>query len=170
MITADFDESVPPKNENFKAAEAIGSSLANRALEILKDAPEVASAPIRTQRSVFSVPMESELFKALIVLKVFPQNILKNGAIETEVNRIQIGNAEMLTLPGEVLPNIGFLLKRYMKGKTKFLLGLTCDELGYILSEEDFGLKLYEYESRVSIGSQMGPLMVQNLKKLLTQP
>lgn len=167
MVTAFFDEEVLPKGENFKAAEMIGTSLANRALEIIQSAEIVRDAPIHTQRRIFQVPMENAMFKMLIKIKVFPNLLTKEGNVETEVNRITIGEAEFLTLPGEVLPNIGFMLKRYMTGKTKFLLGLTCDELGYILADEDFGLKIYEYESRVSVGSQMGAVMVQNLKQLL---
>ncbi len=167
MITALFDEEVLPKGENFKAAEFIGTSLANRALEIIQSATVVKDPPIHTQRRIFQVPMENVMFKTLIKLKVFPNLMNKEGNIETEVNRITIGDAEFLTLPGEVLPNIGFMLKRNMTGKTKFLLGLTCDELGYILCEADFGLKIYDYESRVSVGSQMGEIMVQNLKQLL---
>lgn len=169
MVTADFDESVLPKGENFRAAEEIGTKLAQRTLEILEGATLIKEAPIRTQRRVFAVPMENPRFKMLIKLKVFPSELLSDGSIETEVNRLTIGDAEFLTLPGEVLPNIGFMLKRQMTGKPKFLLGLTCDELGYILSEEDFGLKLYEYESSVSVGEQMGILMIQNLKKLLAE-
>ena len=83
--------------------------------------------------------------------------------METEVNRIAVGPAEFLTIPGEALPNIGFYLKRHMKGTPRFLLGLCCDELGYILTPEDYDLQLYKYETSVSIGQQIEPLMVQNL-------
>lgn len=167
MVTALFDEEALPKGENFHAIETIGTGLGNRALEILQSAEIIKEVPIATQRQIFQVPMENVMFKTLIKIKVFPNLLTKEGNVETEVNRITIGSAEILTLPGEVLPNIGFMLKRYMTGQHKFLLGLTCDELGYILAEEDFGLKLYDYESRVSVGSQMGAIMVQNLKKLL---
>lgn len=167
MVTADFDEETLPKGENWKAAETIGTGLGERALEIIAKAETASDTPIHTQRRVFEVPLENQQFKALIALKVFPGELLRNGNIETEVNRIVIGPAEFLTLPGEVLPNIGFYLKRQMNGSPKFLLGLTCDELGYILSREDYGLELYSYETRVSVGSQMGPLMEQNLLALL---
>lgn len=169
MVTALFDEEAKPKGENFKAAAEIGTSLANRALEIIQSAEIERDATITTRRRIFQVPMENQMFKTLIKIKVFPNLLTKEGNIETEVSRITIGEAEVLTLPGEVLPNIGFMLKRYMTGKHKFLLGLTCDELGYILADEDFGLKIYEYESRVSVGSQMGAIMAQNLKTLLAE-
>jgi hypothetical protein len=169
MVTADFDESEDKKGENWKAAETIGTNLGRRVLELIQEAELLKDAPIRTHRRVFEVPLENPQFKALIALKIFPGEILKGNNIETEVNRIVIGPAEFLTLPGEVLPNIGFFLKRQMKGKHKFLLGLTSDELGYILSREDFGLEIYEYESSVSVGPQIGPLMTDHLLALLNE-
>ncbi len=167
MITADFDESVPPKGENWKAAEKIGTKLGNRALEMLVDAQEIKAAPIQTKQLIFQVPMENPQFKMLIKLKVFSGDIQQGDVITTEVNRITIGPAEIITLPGEVLPNIGFYIKRHMPGNHKFLFGLTCDELGYILSKEDYGLDLYEYETSVSIGSKMGSLMEDSIMQLL---
>ena len=166
MVTADFDESTSPKGENWKAAEEIGTAMGKRVLEVIGKAQAIANVPIETKRRVFTVPMENQQFLALIKLKVFPQDILKNGNIETEVARITIGPAEILTMPGETLPNTGIFLKKKMKGEHKFLLGLTSDELGYILTPEDFYLDLYSYESSVSIGPQIQPRMVENLLKL----
>ncbi|MCS6775808.1 MAG: neutral/alkaline non-lysosomal ceramidase N-terminal domain-containing protein [Chloroherpetonaceae bacterium] len=170
MVTADFDEDAAPRGENWKAAEEIGRSMGERVLQILETAETVRNAPIRTQRRVFRVPLENPRFRALMAMGIFPSDVLKNGQIETEVNRITIGPAEMLTLPGEVLPNIGLYLKRKMTGKPRFLLGLTCDELGYILTPEDYGLELYAYETSVSVGEHIGPKMVQNLLAMMEKP
>jgi hypothetical protein len=163
MITADYDESTAPRGENWQAAETIGTQLGKRVLELLQTAEPLKEAHIATQRRVFTVPLQNGRFKALIALHVFPQGLLKNGEIETEVNRITIGPAEILTLPGEALPNIGFYLKQHMQGDPKFLIGLCSDELGYILTPEDYYLELYKYENSQSVGEQMGALMVQNL-------
>jgi len=123
--------------------------------------------PITAARRVFEVPLDNPNFKALVGLKIFPKSEMKGANIVTEVCRITIGDAEFLTLPGEVLPNIGFYLKSLMHGRPRFLLGLTSDELGYILTPEDYGLELYRYEASVSVGSQLEPLMVQNLRALM---
>jgi len=167
MVTADFDETTTPKGENWPAAETIGTSLGKRVLELLEGAPAVQNVPITAARRVFEVPLDNPRFKALVALKIFPKSEMKGANLETEVCRVTIGEAEFLTLPGEVLPNIGFYLKSLMHGHPKFLLGLTSDELGYILTPEDYGLELYQYEASVSVGSQLEPLMVQNLKALM---
>lgn len=167
MVTADFDESTTPKGENWQAAETIGTSLGKRVLELLEGTPAVQNVPITAARRVFEVPLDNPRFKALVALKIFPKAEMKGANLETEVCRVTIGDAEFLTMPGEVLPNIGFYLKSLMHGHPKFLLGLTSDELGYILTPEDYGLELYQYEASVSVGSQLEPLMVQNLRALM---
>ncbi|HLK61389.1 MAG TPA: hypothetical protein VKU00_32870 [Chthonomonadaceae bacterium] len=170
MVTADYDESTAPKFENWMAAETIGTSMGERVLEIIKDGESVPEATISTQQRIFTAPLENQNFKTLARLHVFPGEILKEGNIETEVNRIRIGPAEFLTFPGEVLPNIGLALKQEMSGKYKFQLGLTCDELGYILTPEDFdNRKLYSYEDSQSVGRQMEPLMVKYLHEMMQQ-
>ena len=168
MVTADFDESTAPKGQNWAAAESIGKSLGSQVLAILPEAEKCVNTAIRAQQSVFSLPLENTMFLTLIKLHVLKGETLKNNALTTEVNRFTIGPAEFLTIPGEALPNVGFYLKRQMTGKYKFLCGLTCDFLGYILAPEDFGLRLYEYESGVSVGPKMEPLMVRNLLDLMS--
>ena len=169
MITADYDKSTAPKGQNWMAAETLGDRLGQHVVRILHDATPVAQTSITAQQRVFTVPLENRMFQTLIKLKVFQGDTLKNGAVETEVNRFTIGPAEFLTIPGEALPNVGFYLKRHITGRPKFLLGLTGDFLGYILTPEDYGLKLYEYETSVSVGSEMEPLMVRNLLGLAAE-
>ena len=168
MITADFDEATAPRGQNWQAAQFIGTTLGKRALEILAHTDvSLTDVPIRTEHRVFTVPLDNPKFKALIALNIFPRSMVKAGNVTTEVNRLTIGPAEFLTLPGEALPNIGLYLKSRMTGTPRFLLGLCGDELGYILTPEDYGLALYRYEAGVSVGPQIEPLMVQNLLALL---
>lgn len=168
MISANFDNNAAPKGHNFPEAQRIGTALGKEVLDLLQSAEPETAAPITRQSRVFSVPLENPLFKAYLRLGVFPPERSRGGVIETEVCRMTIGKAEFLTLPGEVLPNIGLYLKRKMRGEPKFLLGLTGDELGYILTPEDYGLPLYRYETQVSVGSQVGAIMEKNLKAVMS--
>jgi len=167
MVTAVIQkEETYPKGEAWPEAERIGNTLADRTLAVLSDAKTVENPTITFQQRLFRVPMENPNFKALMDAGILP-NLLVDGHIETEVSRFTVGPAEFLTLPGEVLPNIGFFLKRKMRGPSKFLLGLTGDALGYILTPEDWGLKLYRYETSVSVGSEMGRRMEENLLAMM---
>ena len=88
--------------------------------------------------------------------------------VTTQLNLVNIGNAQILTIPGEALPNIGYYLKRKMRGQHNLLFGLTNDAFGYILAQEDFdSFKRYEYISRTSLGERTGPLFVEEALRLI---
>jgi hypothetical protein len=168
MVTADIkNESSYPKGEAWPEAERIGRELGRAAIRVLADARPAQETTITFSQRQFLVPMENAGFKMLISAGILPKDMLEDGSVRTEVSRVTVGHAEFLTLPGEVLPNIGIYLKRNMSGDPKFLLGLTGDALGYILTPEDFGLNLYRYETSVSVGSLMGRLMEENLLALI---
>lgn len=167
MITAVIqNEANYPKGEAWPEAERIGLTLAEKTLAVLSDAQTVENPALAFQQRIFRVPMENPGFKAAMAAGILP-DLLESGDIVTEVSRFTVGPAEFLTLPGEVLPNIGLYLKRKMTGSPKFQLGLTGDFLGYILTPEDWGLELYRYETSMSIGSEMGQRMTENLLAMI---
>ena len=83
---------------------------------------------------------------------------------------INLGNAQILTIPGEALPNIGYYLKRKMHGEHNLLFGLTNDAYGYILTKEDFdSFKRYAYISRTSLGERTGEIFVAEALKFVDE-
>ena len=97
----------------------------------------------------------------------YPHNEQKRS-IKTTVNLVTLGNAQILTIPGEALPNIGFYLKRKMRGEHNLLFGLTNDAFGYILTEVDFAsFPRYDYISRVSLGEKTGEIFINNALKMV---
>lgn len=90
--------------------------------------------------------------------------------ITVQINLLQIGNARILTIPGEALPNIGFFLKRRMGGEHNLLFGLTNDAFGYILSRVDFeSFERYSYISRTSLGEQTGEILINSALEMITE-
>jgi hypothetical protein len=91
--------------------------------------------------------------------------------ISVQVNLLTIGKAQVLTIPGEALPNIGFYLKRKMKGEHNFLFGLTNDAFGYILTKVDYeSFERYSYVSRTSLGEMTGEILMENALQMIEQP
>lgn len=80
---------------------------------------------------------------------------------------MDIGDAQMAMVPGELFPNLGLMLKDKMSKPYKFVLGLTNDEIGYLMSGEDFGRKKYRYESSMSPGKEAGDTVVKTLVEIL---
>ena len=92
------------------------------------------------------------------------------ASVTTQLNLVNVGNAQILTIPGEALPNIGYYLKRKMRGQHNLLFGLTNDAFGYILTKEDFGsFKRYDYVSRTSLGERTGDILVDEALKLVAE-
>lgn len=113
-------------------------------------------------------PVESDGLWAVVVHSPLKYPHAEDRTVSTRLNFIQVGGARMLTIPGEALPNIGFYLKRKMGGEHQFLLGLTNDAFGYILTKVDFAsFPRYEYVSRVSLGEMTGEILMENALELV---
>ena len=114
-----------------------------------------------------SLPVDSPLMRAL--LKTLPGSPgAEVTSLTTQLNVVNLGNAQILTIPGEALPNIGYYLKRKMHGQHNLLFGLTNDAFGYILTKEDYdSFKRYEYISRTSLGERTGKILVEEALRLV---
>ena len=86
------------------------------------------------------------------------------------MNLVNLGPAQILTIPGEALPNIGFYLKRKMKGEHNFLFGLTNDAFGYILTKVDWSsFKRYDYVSRTCLGEMTGEILIEEALRFVNE-
>ncbi|MGE0377639.1 MAG: hypothetical protein AB7Q45_19690 [Planctomycetaceae bacterium] len=146
----------------------IGHLMADEALRI------VGGAPVQEDPGLFcdfldvKFPVESPLMWAII--QGSPLNYPRNDdqTVTARLNLINLGNAQILTIPGEALPNIGFYLKRNMHGQHNLLFGLTNDAFGYILTKVDFqSFPRYDYVSRTSLGELTGEILIENCLDLV---
>jgi hypothetical protein len=168
MVTA--DNRLPDKKEARSWAECvrIGQLLADEALRIVGDAPKRETANLFITNKLVKFPVESPTM--LMVMKMSPLKYpaAADGSVTTRMNLINIGDAQILTIPGEALPNIGFYLKRKMHGKQNLLFGLTNDAFGYILTKVDFNsFERYNYVSRTSLGEMTGEILIEEALKLV---
>jgi hypothetical protein len=179
MITADnrmLDKPADPLKAKWHDARTwqeclrIGQLMAAEAKRIVKDAEPQIEPALACYAHEVKFPVASDLMWAIIrgsPLK-YPHN--SDRTITTRLNLINLGNAQILTIPGEALPNIGFYLKRNMKGENNLLLGLTNDAFGYILTKVDFNsFKRYEYVSRTSLGEMTGEILIDNALTMIKE-
>ncbi|MFN7016871.1 MAG: neutral/alkaline non-lysosomal ceramidase N-terminal domain-containing protein, partial [Fimbriimonadales bacterium] len=161
-----------PKGRDWARAERYGTTIANKALEAIATARFSDAVQLEHREANYTVPLENERFRMALAAGIIPAGAsLSNDKITTESHLIRLGDAVMFTMPGEVLPNIGILLKRLLApyGDPVFLFGLANDELGYILSMADYYLDLYSYERSMSVGSEIGHAMVQAARQMMGQ-
>jgi hypothetical protein len=160
MVTADNRQPNGGEGNSWAECQRIGTLLADEALRIIKDAPEQAAPKVVCLSRSISFPVDSPLMRALMehLPKVEGVSV---DRFTTQMNLVNLGNAQILTIPGEALPNIGFYLKRKMRGEHNLLFGLTNDALGYILTKEDYdSFERYSYVSRTSLGERTGTILV----------
>jgi hypothetical protein len=155
MVTADVRGPDGKDIQTWDECIRIGELLADEALRIVADAPVLNDPALFCTNQLVRFRVDSP--EMLQIMKMSPLGFKTEveGTVATTVNLLNIGPAQILTIPGEALPNIGFYLKRKMKGRHNLLFGLTNDAFGYILTKEDFAsFKRYEYVTRTSLGEQ----------------
>lgn len=146
----------------WEECQRIGHLMASEAQRIVKEAAVQKEAKLYCQAEQVRFPVESPILWAVITgspLK-YPHN--KDKSINVQINLVNLGDAQILTIPGEALPNIGFYLKRKMHGKNNLLFGLTNEAFGYILTKVDFkSFPRYDYVSRTSLGEMTGEILIE---------
>ena len=148
----------------------IGELMATEAQRIVAKAQPQKDPAVVCKSLEVKFPVTSELMWIIILgspLK-YPHN--KDKTVTTRMNLVNIGDAQILTIPGEALPNIGYYLKRHMKGKHTLLFGLTNDAFGYILTKVDFNsFTRYDYISRTSLGEMTGEVLIESALTLIKE-
>ncbi len=168
MVTADNRLEKGGEANDWEECIRIGELLADEALRIVAGAPVQTNPDLYCAAKTIRFPIDSEIMKYILSkspLKLAGENVDTDFAT-TQINLLNIGTAQVLTIPGEALPNIGYYVKRHMPTKHPFLFGLTNDAFGYILTKEDFSsFKRYDYVSRTSLGEMTGEIYMNEVLK-----
>ena len=174
MVTADTRLEYGKEGQGQKEANTweecirIGELLADEAMRIVAKA-QVLDKPLLycTSREI-EFPIESEIMRYILSHSPLKYEGKRENYISTRLNLLNIGPAQILTVPGEALPNVGYYVKRNMATKMPFLFGLTNDAFGYMLAKVDYNsFKRYEYVSRTSLGEMTAEIYMDQAIKLV---
>ncbi len=170
MVTADNRRPNGEEASDYEECVRIGELLADQALSIVENAEKQIDPNLYCASKTIEFPIDSELMRMIIDNSPM-KNLLTNGYnIKTTLNLLNVGNAQILTIPGEALPNIGFYLKRNMHTNNPFLFGLTNDAFGYIITKEDYNsFERYEYISETSLGEMTAEILIQESLMLVQE-
>jgi hypothetical protein len=179
MVTADNRNLDEPKDKQravwndarrWEECERIGHLMADEALRLVKDALVEKDPTLLCDSIQVRFPVDSQTMWFVVIespLK-YPHN--NDQSVTARINLVNLGDAQILTIPGEALPNIGFYLKRKMHGRHNLLFGLTNDAFGYILTKVDFqSFPRYDYVSRTSLGEMTGEILIEKSLELVKQ-
>jgi hypothetical protein len=162
MVTADCRGPDGKDIQTWDECIRIGHLLADEALRIVAEAPVQENPALFCGSTMIEFPVENDMLRTVVKLSPLDFQLSDRGTIATQVNIVNLGNAQILTIPGEALPNIGFYLKRKMHGQHNLLLGLTNDAFGYILTKEDWNsFERYDYITRTCLGERTGEIFIE---------
>ena len=170
MVTADNRLENGKEANDWTECIRIGNLLADEALRIIATAEEQKDPVLYCTSKSIEFPVESAMMNYIIQNSPLKHASAKPGSVSAQINLLNIGTAQVLTIPGEALPNIGYYVKRNMHTKYPFLFGLTNDAYGYMLTKVDFNsFKRYDYISKTSLGENTGEIYINAALKLIAE-
>lgn len=180
----------------FEKADAQGKALALISLHALQSdaAVTVDSASLAVRARTIALKMENKLFRLAGFLGIFRRGYVSRNHLRSEVAVWSLGPAAFVHVPGELYPEIlnggvetpeggdfGLAaqeepaIRALMNHRYKFFVGLSNDEVGYIIPKSQwdtkspytYGRDKAPYGEVNSIGPETAPVIYQNVKELL---
>lgn len=154
----DPDTGLPAVRRTFRFAEVMGNLLAERAGSALDAAPWDPNPALDVASSgPLLVEVENPFFRALSMAGVFGRRVPEwiGGAlyVETEVNALRIGPAQLAFTPNELDPQIGNDYRAQMtNAQHRWLVGLGNDEIGYQMPAAKFNPSCFACASDILFG------------------
>lgn len=116
MVTADTRRENGKEANDWDECIRIGNLMADEALRIIEPAQKQENPDLYCASKVITFPIDSEAMRFVFKHSPLAAQAAKNNdfsTVSTRLNLLNIGKAQVVTIPGEALPNIGF----YVKGK-----------------------------------------------------
>jgi hypothetical protein len=183
---------------SFAKAKALGEQVALRVLHALSkgDCRQIEKASIRLRAKTIRLPMDNNLFKLGVLLGVLDRGVSGWFKMRSEIAAWTVDELSFLSVPGEIYPEIvqGGIeaplgqdfpldpieippLRALMPGRTKILLGLGNDEIGYIIPKSEwdeaepylYGADESPYGEINSLGPETGPILHREIRQLLEE-
>jgi hypothetical protein len=160
------------ERRDIAGVAAMGRAYADAALAALAHAPLTEIGQMLSRRAIFDLPLANPLFSQAIESGLVRRRD-SGTMLTTTCSYVDLGSAQLLCIPGELLPRLGFELKAQLPGPARVLIGLADDELGYILPDDEFVAPAdyaspgAHYEESMSPGPATGSLVLEAAKGLI---
>ncbi len=112
---------------------------------------------LRVERRRIEIPVTNLKMVAFEISTGRPTSY--RGRNVSEMSYVRLGEAQLISVPGELLPEASFEILERMKGYPRMIVGLANDELGYMIPPYDF--RAGDYEESMSLGPAAVPVVVR---------
>ena len=130
-----------------ESSKEMGLQLAAIVKDLAKTAQPPATFEFAAECRSLEIPVTNKDFLPAFEKLGRPNN---RGRALTDMTYIKLGEAQFISLPGELLPEVSFEILEHMDGFPRCLVGLGNDQMGYLIPPYDF--RNDEYEESVSPG------------------
>lgn len=166
MLTPDCPEEADLQQRQA-FAKKLGESIADLALQSLDNVRESTQTGLQILHTPLTVPVQNARFRLAhrmgILDREFPL-----GAVLTGVWVVTLANlVTIVSCPGELVPELGVRIRQMAGPGPVMILGLCCDELGYILEDQQFSCHEYAYEQTMSCGPDFTKRYMEKVAFLL---
>jgi hypothetical protein len=157
---------------NAAGVAAMGQAYAEAALRALAQAPLIDADQLIARRAIFEIPLANPIYTMASEIGLVRRRDTGHS-LTTSCTYIDLGPAQLIGIPGELLPRLGFELKAALPGPCRMLINLADDELGYILPDDEFVTPAdylnpgKQYEESMSPGPNTGSLVLAAAKALI---
>jgi len=182
---------------SFDKAKAQGDRLAMLALTALENPDTVVEqASISLRAKTLTLPLDNPMFRLASLLGVLDFGMTGWFKTRSEIAAFELGPASFICVPGEIYPEIvnGGVeapegqdfqmspvedpgLRALMPGTHRFVLGLSNDEIGYILPKSQwdveapytYGRDNAPYGEENSLGPETASILYQEFAQILSE-
>ncbi len=165
MLTPDVPAGASAQQRQ-QFAEDLGRTLAELGEEHL--AAREPETPETLHHASFPLALRNrnwrfQLFRMLRIL----ETRLRSGRVEMQIHHLRLGDLELLTAPGEVVPELGLRIRERMNARERAIFGLCGEQIGYILEPAMFENDEYRYERTLSLGRDTAEELLAGYDALL---
>jgi len=182
---------------SFAKTKALGEHIAIMSLWAMDKAEEIISnSNISLRAKTINLPLDNTMFRIAGGIGLLQRGLPELFNTRSEIAALKIGDAMFLSIPGEIYPEIIYggieapegqefdiapievpPIQEIIKETHKFYLGLSNDEIGYIIPKSEWDVeKPYLYNSKRdtygeenSLGPETGPIIYKELVSVIRE-
>lgn len=181
---------------SFEKARAVGYRVSEAVLDGIagEEETEVDDSTLKWTAKSILLPVDNIKFRAAALLRVIRRKFEQRFKTRSEVGLLQVGDTWIATIPGELYPEIANggveapsgndfnldtpvevpPLRSAMKGQMNMILGLTNDQVGYIIPRSQwdekapftYGVQSAPYGEDNSLGPNTAPIIHKALLEI----
>lgn len=180
---------------SYEKTRTLGEQIALLAFTALDEADTLSQvAPIQLEAKTIILPLANKIYRLASAIGLIKRGTPQLFTSRTEVAAFNIGPASFISIPGEIYPEILYggiesppgqdfvmdpleipPLQEKMKGPYRFFLGLSNDEIGYIIPKSEWDAvepwlyldKNDTYGEENSLGPETSPLLYEAFSEIL---